>query len=105
MFDVRWMDSRVHRGGISGLIHDFDLLDSFFEKDNSHAIILRSVLKTISRVLEPAFVSLRNGVRVISYVLFSGLSAIAETDELIARFLHNAKITTPKPYLTPAVSF
>lgn len=45
------------------------------------------------------------GLRVISFVLLSDLSAKSETDELLARFLYIVKIATPNPYLTPVISF
>lgn len=88
-----------------GLKKDCDLLSSLFTKTDTPDRVLRSITETILDVLEASCWSMTEGLRVLSYILLSSLSAMSETDEVLALFLYNVKIATPKPYLTPVASF
>lgn len=101
VLDLRWMHAQAHTGGSLG----FDNLKSMFlrlETSNRNALL---IIEKIADALAAASMNRTRGLRVISFVLLSDLSAKSETDELLARFLYIVKIATPNPYLTPVISF
>lgn len=102
---LRWMDAQARTGGILGLKKDCDLLKSLILKTCTSDRISLSIIEMIVEVLEAASLNLTDGLRVLSFIFLSGLSAMSQTDEVLARFLDNVKIATPTPYLTPVVSF
>lgn len=101
VLDLRWMNAQAHTGGILGLKNDFNLLMYLFTKDDSPDRNYLSFFETVVHVLAAASLNLTEGPRVLSYILLSGLHALSETNEELARFVYNVKKATPKPYLTP----
>lgn len=102
VLNLRWIHAEVQNGGILGW-KDCDLLKSFVEKESCEQISI-TMINTIVDVLQAASLNISKGLRVLSFIFLLNLSPISETDELLARFLHNVKEAVQTPYLTPVVS-
>lgn len=97
VLDIRWMEAR----GFPGLKKDCGQLNSLFMKTDASFRVVHSIAKSILNVLEHSYWNMTKGLRVLSFVLLSGLCSLSETDEVMARFLDNVKTVAPKPCLVP----
>lgn len=103
MLDLRWISAQGRSGGSLGIKRDYQFLRKALLENDDTETTIRTAIASIPIVLAMSSGSIGKGLRVVSFMLLSGLSNMSKGNEFLCRFLESVKVSTPKPYLMQTV--
>lgn len=103
MLNINWMKVQACSGGILALQKDLETVKDVLKGKRASMARVQSSIQYIQNLLMEFSLDLREGLRVISFILLSHLYQPSLSDIFLRRFLEGVKKATPIPFLLPII--